>query len=163
MRTFASMLVLTMLVTCSFQVSAQSESIYSDIVWDTDRTHSGEIVVAEGGSLTIENSVVTMAEGSRIVVDEGGELIIDGSMITTSGPLYDIVGFGYGVGEDGSAFLIPASDYSESFTAVISAVDEGSFFGMEFIAENGQSAYGNETAAELTFDAGDSDTWVTVT
>ncbi len=163
MRTFASMLVLTMLVTCSFQVSAQSESIYSDIVWDTDRTHSGEIVVAEGGSLTIENSVVTMAEGSRIVVDEGGELIIDGSTITTSGPLYDIVGFGYGVGEDGSAFLIPASDYSESFTAVISAVDEGSFFGMEFIAENGQSAYGNETAAELTFDAEGSDTWVTVT
>ena len=49
MRTFASMLVLTMLITCSFQASAQSESIYSDIVWDTDRTHSGEIVIAEGG------------------------------------------------------------------------------------------------------------------
>ena len=48
MRTFASMLVLTMLITCSFQASAQSESIYSDIVWDTDRTHSGEIVIAEG-------------------------------------------------------------------------------------------------------------------
>lgn len=163
MRTFASMLVLTMLITCSFQASAQSESIYSDIVWDTDRTHSGEIVIAEGGSLTIENSAVTMAEGSRIVVDEGGTLIIDGSTITASGSPYDIVGFGYGVGEDGSAFLIPASDYSESFTAVINAVDEGSFFGMEFIAENGQSAYGNETAAELTFDAGDGDTWVTVT
>ena len=90
-------------------------------------------------------------------------MIIDGSTITTSGPLYDIVGFGYGPGEDGSAFLIPASDYSESFTAVIEAVDEGSFFGMEFITENGQSAYGNETAAELNFNAGDSDTWVTIT
>ena len=154
MRTFASMLVLTMLITCSFQASAQSETIYSNIIWDTDRTHSGDIVIADGGSLTIENSVVTMAEGSRIVVEEGGALIIDGSTITTSGPLYDIVGFGYGPGEDGSAFLIPASDYSESFTAVIEAVDEGSFFGMEFITENGQSAYGNETAAELTFDAG---------
>ena len=162
MRTFASMLVLTMLITCSFQASAQSETIYSDIIWDTDRTHSGDIVIADGGSLTIENSVVTMAEGSRIIVEEGGALIIDGSTITTSGPLYDIVGFGYGPGEDGSAFLIPASDYSESFTAVIEAVDEGSFFGMEFITENGQSAYGNETAAELTFDAVDGDTWVTL-
>ena len=69
-----------------------------------------------------------MAEGSRIVVDEGGTLIIDGSTITASGSPYDIVGFGYGVGEDGSAFLIPASNYSESFTAVINAVDEGSFW-----------------------------------
>ena len=163
MRTFASVLVLTMLMTCSIQASAQSESIHSDIVWDTDRTHSGEIIIAGGGSLTIENSEITMAEGSRIVVEEGGALIVDGSTITTSGPLYDIVGFGYGVGADGSALLIPASDYSESFTAVINAVDEGSFFGMEFIMENGQSAYGNETAAELTFDAEDGDTWVTVT
>ena len=162
MRTLASILVLTLLITCSFQASAQSESVYSDIVWDTDRTHFGEIVITNGGSLTIENSVITMAEGSRIIVEEGGSLMIDESTITTSGPLYDIVGFGYGAGLDGSAFLIPASDFSESFTAVIHAVGEGSFFGMEFIAENGQSVYGNETSAELKFDSDDGDTWVTV-
>ena len=151
------------MITCSFQASAQTESIYSDIVWDTDRTHSGDIVILEGGSLTIESSVVTMSQGSRIVVEEGGSLIIDGSRITTSGPMYDIVGFGYGPGEHESAFLVPASDYSESFTLIVKPVDEGSFFGMEFMTENGQSTYGNETMAELTFEAEASDTWVTVT
>ena len=163
MRTFAPMLVLTIMITCSFQASAQTESIYSDIVWDTDRTHSGDIVILEGGSLTIESSVVTMSQGSRIVVEEGGSLVIDGSRITTSGPMYDIVGFGYGPGEHESAFLVPASDYSESFTLIVKPVDEGSFFGMEFMTENGQSTYGNETMAELTFEAEASDTWVTVT
>ena len=78
----------------------------------------------EGGSLTIESSVVTMSQGSRIVVEEGGSLVIDGSRITTSGPMYDIVGFGYGPGEHESAFLVPASDYSESFTLIVKPVDE---------------------------------------
>ena len=61
--------ILTVLIVLSMNVVAQTEEINSDIVWDTDRSHSGTIIVSSGHSLKIENSIVNMGEGSGIVVE----------------------------------------------------------------------------------------------
>ena len=154
--------ILTVLIVLSMNVVAQTEEINSDIVWDTDRSHSGTIIVSSGHSLTIENSIVNMGEGSGIVVEEGGRLEILDSELTATSPPVGIVGFGYGIGNKASSFKIPASDYDSSFKATIMPQDGGSFFGFEFMIEGGESIYGNESEMVIDFDSQASDTWITI-
>ena len=162
MRVTGCAVLIALIMALSMNVNGQENQISSDIIWDTDRTHSGTITVSEGFSLTVENSVVNMEAGSRIVVEEGATLIISGSEITTSKPPQGIVGFGHGIGSSASSFMIPASDYDEDFRASISPFEGGSFFGFEFIVNDDESIYGNESELVLEFDSDASDTWITV-
>ena len=162
MRVTGCAILIALIMALSMNVNGQENQISSDIIWDTDRTHSGTITVSKGFSLTVENSVVNMEAGSRIVVEEGATLIISESEITTSNPPQGIVGFGHGIGSSASSFMIPASDYDEDFRASISPFEGGSFFGFEFIVNDDESIYGNESELVLEFDSDASDTWITV-
>ena len=162
MRVTGCAILIALIMALSMNVNGQENQISSDIIWDTDRSHSGTITVSKGFSLTVENSVVNMEAGSRIVVEEGATLIISESEITTSNPPQGIVGFGHGIGSSASSFMIPASDYDGSFRASISPFEGGSFFGFEFIVNDDESIYGNESELVLEFDSDASDTWITV-
>ena len=162
MRVTGCAILIALVMALSMNVNGQENQISSDIIWDTDRSHSGTITVSKGFSLTVENSVVNMEAGSRIVVEEGATLIISESEITTSNPPQGIVGFGHGIGSSASSFMIPASDYDGNFRASISPFEGGSFFGFEFIVNDDESIYGNESELVLEFDSDASDTWITV-
>ena len=162
MRVTGCAILIALVMALSMNVNGQENQISSDIIWDTDRSHSGTITVSKGFSLTIENSVVNMEAGSRIVVEEGATLIISESEITTSNPPQGIVGFGHGIGSSASSFMIPASDYDEDFRAFISPSEGGSFFGFEFVVNDDESIYGNESEFMMEFDSDASDTWITV-
>ena len=162
MRVTGCAILIALIMALSMNVNGQENQISSDIIWDTDRSHSGTITVSKGFSLTVENSVVNMEAGSRIVVEEGATLIISESEITTSNPPQGIVGFGHGIGSSASSFMIPASDYDGNFRASISPFEGGSFFGFEFIINDDESIYGNESELVLEFDSDASDTWITV-
>ena len=162
MRVTGCAILIALIMALSMNVNGQENQISSDIIWDTDRSHSGTITVSKGFSLTVENSVVNMEAGSRIVVEEGATLIISESEITTSNPPQGIVGFGHGIGSSASSFMIPASDYDGNFRASISPFEGGSFFGFEFIVNDDESIYGNESELVLEFDSDASDTWITV-
>ena len=86
MRVTGCAILIALIMALSMNVNGQENQISSDIIWDTDRSHSGTITVSKGFSLTVENSVVNMEAGSRIVVEEGATLIISESEITTSNP-----------------------------------------------------------------------------
>ena len=162
MRVTGCAVLIVLMMALSINVNGQENQISSDIIWDTDRSHSGTITVSSGYSLTIENSVVSMEAGSRIVVEEGASLMISESEITTPEPPKGIVGFGHGIGNSASSFMIPASDYDEDFRAFISPSEGGSFFGFEFVVNDDESIYGNESELMLEFDSDASDTWITV-
>ncbi len=162
MRVTGCAVLIVLMMALSINVNGQENQISSDIIWDTDRSHSGTIIVSSGFSLTIENSVVSMEAGSRIVVEEGASLMISESEITTPEPPKGIVGFGHGIGNSASSFMIPASDYDEDFRAFISPSEGGSFFGFEFVVNDDESIYGNESELMLEFDSDASDTWITV-
>ena len=162
MRVTGCAVLIVLMMALSINVNGQENQISSDIIWDTDRSHSGTITVSSGYSLTIENSVVSMEAGSRIVVEEGASLMISESEITTPEPPKGIVGFGHGIGNSASSFMIPASDYDEDFRAFISPSEGGSFFGFEFVVNDDKSIYGNESELMLEFDSDASDTWITV-
>lgn len=162
MRVTGCAVLIVLMMALSINVNGQENQISSDIIWDTDRSHSGTIIVSSGYSLTIENSVVSMEVGSRIVVEEGASLMISESEITTPEPPKGIVGFGHGIGNSASSFMIPASDYDEDFRAFISPSEGGSFFGFEFVVNDDESIYGNESELMLEFDSDASDTWITV-
>ena len=162
MRVTGCAVLIVLMMALSINVNGQENQISSDIIWDTDRSHSGTIIVSSGYSLTIENSVVSMEAGSRIVVEEGASLMISESEITTPEPPKGIVGFGHGIGNSASSFMIPASDYDEDFRAFISPSEGGSFFGFEFVVNDDESIYGNESELMLEFDSDASDTWITV-
>ena len=162
MRVTGCAVLIVLMMALSINVNGQENQISSDIIWDTDRSHSGTIIVSSGYSLTIENSVVSMEAGSRIVVEEGASLMISESEITTPEPPKGIVGFGHGIGNSASSFMIPASDYDEDFRAFISPSEGGSFFGFEFVVNDDESIYGNESELMLEFDSEASDTWITV-
>ena len=162
MRVTGCAVLIVLMMAISINVNGQENQISSDIIWDTDRSHSGTIIVSSGYSLTIENSVISMEAGSRIVVEEGASLMISESEITTPEPPKGIVGFGHGIGNSASSFMIPASDYDEDFRAFISPSEGGSFFGFEFVVNDDESIYGNESELMLEFDSDASDTWITV-
>ena len=162
MRVTGCAVLIALIMALSMNVNGQENQISSDIIWDTDRSHSGTITVSKGFSLTVENSVINMEAGSRIIVEEGATLIISESEITTSEPPQGIVGFGHGIGSSASSFMIPASDYDGDFRASISPFEGGSFFGFEFIVNDDESIYGNESELVLEFDSDASDTWITV-
>ena len=162
MRVTGCAVLIALMMALSMNVNGQQNQISSDIIWDTDRSHSGTITVSNGFSLTIENSVVSMEAGSRIVVEEGATLMISDSEITTPEPPKGIVGFGHGIGSSASSFMIPASDYDEDFRAIISPFQGGSFFGFEFVVNDGESIYGNESELVLEFDSEANDAWITV-
>ena len=103
MRVTGCAVLIVLMMALSINVNGQENQISSDIIWDTDRSHSGSIIVSSGYSLTIENSVISMEAGSRIVVEEGASLMISESEITTPEPPKGIVGFGHGIGNSASS------------------------------------------------------------
>ena len=65
------------------QAQSPGKTVFTNETWDVPETFSGDITVAAGATLTIEETTIRFANPlSRILVEQGGKLIVDGGTLT---------------------------------------------------------------------------------
>ena len=52
------------------------------ILWDTDDQVSSDVIIKNGGALTIEDCQIEMLFGRKIIVQQGGRLVVDNATLT---------------------------------------------------------------------------------
>ncbi len=67
---------------CTYDKKA-SIDIKSDIVWEGSKDIAGDIVIKNGGQLTL-NCRLSLSEGAKIIVYPKGRLVVDGGAITNT-------------------------------------------------------------------------------
>ena len=61
------------------QDDGSTQTISSSETWTSDNTLNGNVIISNGGVLTIDGSI-NVATGSKITVDSGGSLILNGAL-----------------------------------------------------------------------------------
>ena len=87
MRVSTALIALMMTATVLFipssiaeaQNDGSTQTISSSETWTSDGTLDGDVIVSNGGVLTID-SEINVATGSTITVQQGGNLILNGQL-----------------------------------------------------------------------------------
>ena len=113
-------------------VSAEGDDIVveSEMTWQQDMELSQNVIVQNGGSLTISESQIRIDKGVTIHVEPDSSLILDNALLIAEEPPGGLVGFGYCDEGNRSEIFVPGVQQGKTFDVTMRAIEPGSFDGV---------------------------------
>ena len=129
---FLSLSIVFAGVSLTASVSAEGDSIIveSDMTWQQDMALSQNLIVQNGGSLTISGSQIVVEKGVNIHVESGSSLKLDNANLLAEEPPSGLVGFGYCDEGNRSEVFVPWDITVNMVEVTMRAIVPGSFDGV---------------------------------
>jgi hypothetical protein len=129
-------------------------------IWDQSDTFDGTVTIQSGATLEISASI-QVSSSSKIIVQTGGSLdIVAGGSLDAITPPSSLLWLGYSETESRSAIRIPLEDYTGGVDVEIHSMYSQSLFGFTYHLSNGSSGNMTGSSLNISFDASDTDGWV---
>ncbi len=150
----------------SFMASVSAEGgdivVESEMTWQQDMELSKNVIVQNGGSLTISESQIRIDKGVTIHVEPDSSLILDNALLIAEEPPGGLVGFGYCDEGNRSEIFVPGVQQGKTFDVTMRAIEPGSFDGVTayyttFDSLRNETVYNEESmnGEEYTFSIGE--------
>jgi len=156
----------------SFTASVSAEGgdivVESEMTWQQDMELSQNVIVQNGGSLTISESQIRIDKGVTIHVEPDSSLILDNALLIAEEPPGGLVGFGYCDEGNRSEIFVPGVQQGKTFDVTMRAIEPGSFDGVtayyttfDTVTNETQYNVENMSGEEYTFsiDEGNEGLW----
>lgn len=160
--TMTFLLMASICISC-IQVSAEDPDLVidTDVTWGSEEVIDGVIRIADGGTLNLLETDVSVSSGSTIVVERGGSLILDGSSLASTTPPTGITSFGYWDEERRGSFRVPSDGIDGDFSLTMHSVGGASYYGGQAYVGDSDPVSLNGTEHTFHFsDLGGDDVWI---